>query len=290
MHNVVAVMVLYLYYEYMLHMTKLERLNIEIRKRGVLTSNELFELASEILENEKLDYRYLYTEYLHKLLERGKIARPRRGIYVAVDPTSTGDSIGKNYRYLIASKIRSEYYLGFHTALELHGCAYSWFKKVTICLPHRTQFRPFEFRDSRYVPVSTSYPEKGIESISRRGHQLIISNPSRTFLDCLDRPRLAGGWEEVLKSLSSLPGVKGEELLSILRSFDRKVCYRKVGYVLDILNDNPYYEGILEEIQDSFSEHTRGSPVYMDRNHPGEYNEKWNIYLIPNMNRMLEGI
>ncbi len=228
-------------------MTKLERLNIEIHKRGVLTSDELFELASEVLENEEMDYRYLYTEYLHKLLQRGKIVRPRRGIYVAVDPTS--DTIGKDYRYIIASKIRSKYYLGFHTALELHGCAYSWFKKVTICIPHGSQFRHFEFQDSRYVSVSTSYPDKGIENISRRGHQLIISNPSRTFLDCLDRPKMAGGWEEVLKSLSSLPGVKGEELLSILGSFKIKVCYRKAGYVLDILKNNPYYEGILEEIQ-----------------------------------------
>lgn len=288
MHNVAVVMVLYLYYEYMLHMTKLDRLNIEIHKRGVLTSDELFELASEILKNEELDYRYLYTEYLHKLLQRGKIVRPRRGIYVAVDPSS--DSIGKDCRYIVASKIRDRYYLGFHTALELHGCAYSWFKKVTICLPRGTLFRPFEFRDSRYVPVSTSYPDEGIESISRRDHQLIISNPSRTFLDCLDRPRLAGGWEEVLKSLSSLPGVKGEELLSMLRSFNIKVWYRKVGYVLDILKNNPYYEGVLEEIQDPLSEQTRGAPVYMDRNHPGDHNEKWNIYLIPNMERILEGI
>ncbi len=288
MHCIVVVMVLYPYYEYMLHMTKIERLNGEIQKKGVITSKELFELASKILEIEEMNYRYLYTEYLRKLLQRGMVVRPRRGIYVAVDPSA--DSIGKNHRYIIASKIRSEYYLGFHTALELHGCAYSWFKKVTICLPRGKQFRPFEFRDSRYVSVSTSHPDKGIESISRRGHQLFISNPSRTFLDCLDRPRLAGGWEEVLKSLSSLPGVKGEELLSILRSFDCKVCYRKVGYVLDILKDNPYYEGIPEEINDLLLEQTRGAPVYIDRNHPGDYNEKWNIYLIPNMNRMLEGI
>ena len=269
-------------------MTKLERLNMEIHKRGVLTSDELFELASEILENEEMDYRYLYTEYLQKLLQRGKIVRPRRGIYVAVDPTS--DTIGKDYRYIIASKIRSKYYLGFHTALELHGSAYSWFKIVTICLPHGSQFRPFEFRNSRYISVSTSHPDEGIETISRRGHRLIISSPTRTFLDCLDRPQLAGGWEEVLKSLSGLPGVKGKELLSMLRSFDRKVLYRKAGYVLDILKSNPYYEGILEEVQDPLLEQTRGAPVYMDRNHPGDHNEKWNIYLIPNMERMLEGI
>ena len=269
-------------------MTKIERMKIEIQQRGVLTSDELFELASEVLENDELNYRYLYTEYLQKLLKRGKIVRPRRGIYVAVDPTS--DTIGKDYRYLIASKIRSKYYLGFHTALELHGCAYSWFKKVTICIPHGSQFRQFEFQDSRYEPVSTSHPDMGIENISRRGHQLNISNPTRTFLDCLDRPRLAGGLEEVLKSISSLPGVKGEELLSILQRFDRKVCYRKAGYVLDILKNSPYYEGILEEIQEPLLERTRGVPVYMDRNHPGHYNEKWNIYLIPNMEKMLEGI
>ena len=54
-------------------------------------------------------------------------------------------------RYTIASKVREEYYLGFHTALELHGCAYSWFNSVTVCLGPGAHFRSFEFQGTTNI-------------------------------------------------------------------------------------------------------------------------------------------
>jgi predicted transcriptional regulator of viral defense system len=283
-------MVIYHYIIYILHMSKLEKLHMEIQKKGVVTSDELADLAVNVLEIEGHGYQYLFTEYISKLLNRGLIVRPRRGIYVATRPYGFRGEHSTADRHVIASKIRDPYYLGFHTALEVHGCAYSWFQTVTVCLPHGRQFRTFEFQGIRYRAVSTTYPELGIESLSKEGHQLVISNPSRTFVDCLDRPRLAGGWEEVLKSLFSLPGVKSDDLLSILATFDSKVLYRKTGLVLGLLGSSFYYAGVLEDIQGVLSERTRGQPLYMDRNDPGPLNEDWNIYEVPNLNRMLEGV
>ena len=101
---------------------------------------------------------------------------------------------------------------------------------------------------------------------------------------------MAGGWEEVLKSLFSLPGMKSDDLLSILATFDSKVLYRKTGLVLELFGSSLYYEGVLEDIQGVLRERTRGQPLYMDRNDPGPLNEDWNLYEVPNLNRMLEGV
>ena len=271
-------------------MNKLEKLYLEIQKEGVLTSNELIKIAKKTLEIEGLDYKYLFTEYLSKLLKRGQIARPRRGIYVAKSPYSSRGDHDMADRYVIASKNRDTYYLGFHTALEIHGCAYSFFRTVTVCVSPKKQFRPFEFQGTKYKAVSTKYAELGVETILKNEHKLKISNPSRTFIDCLERPELAGGWEEVIKSLISLPGVNGNDLLSILSTFDSKVLYRKVGLVLELLDSSIYYERVLEDIKNVLQEYTKGQPSYMDRNSPGPLNSEWNIYEIPDLNRMLEGV
>ncbi len=271
-------------------MTNIERIRREIVKRGVVSKADIIELAEEVLDQRPLEYRYLLTEYISKLLERGDIARPRQGLYVATVPTSADGVSVPADRYVVASKIRDTYYLGFHTALELHGCAYSWFKRVTVCLPPGKQFRPFMFQETTYRPVFTNHPELGTQRMGRSGHEIILSGPSRTFIDCLDRPKLVGGWEEVLKSVESLPGVSGEEIITILNAMEKKVLYRKVGLVLELLGDNMYYEGVLEGIRGELQEKLDGQPIYMDRNSPGPLNGEWNLYEVPNLERMSRGV
>lgn len=289
-HDIIIVMVKYQYNDGDLHMTKLDRLLREIQRRGVVSRAEMQELGEEVLDRRPLDYRYLYTEYLAKLIERGDIARPRRGLYVATWGPGAEGSLKIADRYTIASKVREEYYLGFHTALELHGCAYSWFNSVTVCLRPGTQFRSFEFQGTTYSPGLTNLPRLGTEVIDRNGHQVTVSNPTRTFVDCLDRPHLAGGWEEVLKSLESLPGVQGDELVSVLQVFDKKVLFRKAGRVLQLLGTNMYYEGVLESVEDVLKEKSGGQPLYMDRRSPGPLSKHWNVYDVPDLDRMMEGM
>ena len=290
MHDIIIITVIYQYNHDDLHMTKLDRLAREIRGRGVVSRPELQELGEEVLDRRPLEYRYLYTEYLAKLVERGDIERVRSGLYVATSGPGADGSPDVADRYTIASKVREEYYLGFHTALELHGCAYSWFNSVTVCLGPGAHFKPFEFQGTAYRPALTDRPRLGTEVIDRNGHRVTVSNPTRTFLDCLDRPNLAGGWEEVLKSLESLPGVQADELVSILRVFDKRILFRKAGRVLELLGPNMYYEGVLETVEDALEEEVGGQPLYMDRRSPGPLNERWNVYDVPGLDRMMEGV
>jgi predicted transcriptional regulator of viral defense system len=138
--------------------------------------------------------------------------------------------------------------------------------------------------------VLTKWPRLGTEVIDRNGHRMTVSDPTRTFVDCLDRPHLAGGWEEALKSLESLPGVQGEDLVSILRAYDKRILFRKVGRVLELLGPNMYYEGVLESVENVLREELGGQPLYMDRRAPGPLNVRWNVYDVPGLDRMLDGV
>jgi predicted transcriptional regulator of viral defense system len=224
-------------------MTKLELLYQELLKKEVVRYKEIEDIASDIVEKQPVSFRYLYNEYINKLRRSGKLLHPQRGIYVVVPPTKINEKSFQPDTYLIASKIQTPYYLGYHTALELHGCAYSTYNEAYVVVTPNKKFRGFEFKNIRYRPVFNSNSQIGVKQINHKNQKIAVSTASRTFLDCIERPEYAGGWEECLKSLESLAGVKANELKQLLDNIGKDMLFRKTGLILDFFNENPYYQG-----------------------------------------------
>lgn len=269
-------------------MTKLESLYHELLKKEVATPEEIEEAASDILKNPS--YQYIYNEYITKLKSSGKLLHPRRGLYIAVPPVKIDDNSFQPDRYLIASKIQEHYYLGHHTALEIHGAAYSEYDEVYIVVPPNKKFRTFKFKNTTYKPVYNSYPETGINKIDYKDQKIVVSSPSRTFIDCIDRPDYSGGWEECLKSLESLAGVDAKNIKEILDSQKKDILYRKTGLILSLFDDNPYYEGVLSELESHLKENIGPSPMYLSESDQNELNEAWMLYVPQGFTDLLRGV
>jgi predicted transcriptional regulator of viral defense system len=141
-----------------------------------------------------------------------------------------------------------------------------------------------------FQPVFHNDIDRFIEKIKYSNQSIHISNPSRTFVECLDRPELCGGWEEVLKSLDSLGDVKINEILKIVKKRKKQVLYRKCGYVLDILMDHsPYYRHIKEQkgippIDKNASE------LFIEKNNRGKYIPKWNLFVPFDFVELIKGV
>lgn len=270
-------------------MTKLESLYHELLKIEVATTEEIKEIASKILKDSP-SFKYIYDEYLTKLKGSGKLLHPRRGLYVAVPPLKIDDKNFQPDRYLIASKVQEPYYLGYHTALEIHGAAYSEYNEVYVVVPPDKKFREFVFKDITYRPVYSSYLGAGLQEIEHGDQKISISSPSRTFIDCIDRPEYSGGWEECLKSLESLTGVKVRDLKSILEAREKDILYRKTGLVLSLFEDNPYYEGILPRLEPYLKENIGNSPIYLSKGSKNELEEEWMLYIPEGFKDLLKGV
>jgi len=271
-------------------MTKVEQLYQELLKKEVVRYKEIEDIASTIVEKQPVTFQYLYTEYIDKLRKAGKLLHPQRGIYVVVPPTKINE---KNYQpdtYLIASKIQTPYYLGYHTALEIHGCAYSTYNEVYIVVPPHKKFRGFEFKDKRYRPVFNSHSDIAIQKMNHKNNTIVVSSPSRTFLDCIERPDYAGGWEECLKSLESLAGVTAHELKHILQTIGKDMLVRKTGFILTLLNENPYYEGLLSTLQPYLTKHMGKSPMYLKEGTQSELEKTWGLYIPVGFKNVFRGI
>jgi predicted transcriptional regulator of viral defense system len=271
-------------------MTKIEVLYQELLKREVVRYKEIEEIASEIVEQQPVSFRYLYNEYINKLRRSGKLLHPQRGIYAVVPPTKINDDSYQPDKYLIASKIQNPYYLGYHTALEIHGCAYSNFNEMYIVVPPNKKFRGFEFKNIRYRPVFNSQCQIGLQQINHKNQTIVVSSASRTFLDCIERPEYSGDWEECLKSLESLAGVKADELKLILDKIGKDMLFRKTGFILELFSENPYYEGILSSLQPYLTEKIGKSPMYLKEKVKSELDKSWKLYVPIGFKDVIRGI
>jgi predicted transcriptional regulator of viral defense system len=268
-------------------MKKIEMVYAEILKRKVVNADDLNGIRSSIFE-KPISYKYFYNQYLSKLLRENKLGRIRKGLYYGRDIYSDKKPVPD--KYLISAKLRKNYYLGYHTALELHGCAYSNFNRCFTVIKSNSKFEPFSFDNVSFQEVLNKDISSFVEVIKYSGHNIRTSNPSRTFVECLDRPELCGGWEEILKSLESLGKVKINEILKLLMKYDKQVLYRKCGYILDIMMEHsPYYQHIKEQkglpvIKNNDSE------LFIEKNKRGKYIPKWRLFIPFDFIELIKGV
>ena len=107
--------------------------------------------------------------------------------------------------FVLASKLIPDAILAYHTALELHGVAYSSYHNFMFLSERK--FPQFEFRGQYFKALQSPKPlreeqqqQVACQQIKRNGITINLTSLERTFVDVIDKPDLCGGWEEILSS------------------------------------------------------------------------------------------
>lgn len=232
--------------------------------------------------------KYIYDKFITPLLKQEKLARARRGIYVPIDPVTSKPSTEK---IIIASKIKPDYYLGYHTAMEYYGSAYSEHTQTYICVQPRNRFKEFQFDGVSFKAVYVTDTKTDIIIKSYRNHEIKVCSKERLLIECIEKPDNSGGWEETLKSIHSLSGLDYTNVMKWVDIKDRQVLMRKTGYILELLKENSVYhrhlpEAILEKIESK----VKGQPQYLIKGNPGPLNKKWMLYIPEGFTENLRGV
>jgi len=169
--------------------------------------------------------------------KRGRIVGVRRGLY-AVVPLGVDPNTCPVDAYLLAGKITEDAVLGYHTALELHGKAYSVFQEFRFLTGRAT--RPLTFRSYRFQPVrfpaslvATRKQEFAVQEMDRSGIAVRVTTLERTLVDVVDRPDLGGGWEEIWRSLEMVEYFNLEQVVNYALLLDNSTTVAKVGFFLE---------------------------------------------------------
>jgi len=218
---------------------------------------------------------------LTRAVNKGSVDRVMRGVYVS----RTGQfSQTEPDPYLVAEALAEDVVMVYHSALELHGLAHSPSRRVQFTSSRATPrfvYRDFEFE--RYAHPKALSGAETLQSTTLVGRPqgvVRVTTRERTLVDCVNRADLAGGLEEVTRSLAALPYVDASKVLTYLEELGARTAVARTGWLLEQRQDDWYVSATdLEEMRSMLGP----GPYYFTRNNEaGQWVPSWRLYLPPN--------
>jgi predicted transcriptional regulator of viral defense system len=216
--------------------------------------------------------------HLLRYLTSGRIGRVKRGVYFSAGPGETAENASLDF-LLVASRLTSDGVLAYHTALEAHGYAQSLFERLYFLTTSKA--KALTFRGGHFIPVSPSAalrrkkkPFTLSTEVERRGLPCRVTTLERTLVDVLDRPDLAGGLEEVWRSLSSVPLFDLNVVVNYVRLCGQATLAAKVGFFLE---RRQAALGVPRTVLERLRRMRPKQPHYLDRKLGGRMAPGWNL-------------
>lgn len=170
---------------------------------------------------------------LDQHLRAGNIRRIARGVFASV-PKHADPRTWSVDRFLAASKLRRGGVIAYHSALELHGYAYSEGYEVQVIAAGQPLTLEAAGITCRFVrpPKGLVNPD-AVEAVDRLGVLVPVTTLERTLADLFDRPDLAGGGEELFNSLDLVPRVDPVKLRAHLATIGNATAAGLCGWWLE---------------------------------------------------------
>ncbi len=211
-------------------------------------------------------------------VERGRLIRIKRGLYAVVPKGSNPDTFSPD-PFLLASKMSDDAVLINHTALEFFGYAYSIYHRFTYQTVHSNN--QVQFRGNVFFPVSIpgelmrkKKEEVGVITKERQGQNIRVSSIERTLVDCLDKPKVTGSWEEIWRSLEGVEYFNPDEVVAYTVLLNNRTTAAKVGFFLWQHREQYMLE---DKHLHTLKKMVPRSPHYMDRSKEGSLIKEWNL-------------
>lgn len=211
--------------------------------------------------------------------ERGAILQVRRGLYYSVPPGITPEKSPVD-SYLIAAKLAPGAVLAYHSALELHGRSYSVQDRVVYLTTKYPSGHSFKFRGTTYravnPPTKLRGKQPGIEMLDRAGQPVSVTTLERTLVDVLDRTRLSGGWEEVWRSLETIPYLDLEQVVEYALLLGNSTTIARVGF---FLSQHREVLSVEDRLLERLQQRRPKNPKYLtnDTKKSGHLLPEWNL-------------
>ncbi len=178
------------------------------------------------------------SKALTYLAESGYFEKVRQRLWVRVGTSPNP--------YRLGARVASPYAFAYGTALALHGAAASPRSEVLVSSPRR--FETFEYGGALYRRA-LPWPEGALVKVSVGPEFVWTTTPERTLVDCVRVPANAGGIAELLRAISALPRLDGEELLRWVDHYGEANLAARLGFVLESGELTDRDAKLLEELE-----------------------------------------
>jgi predicted transcriptional regulator of viral defense system len=178
------------------------------------------------------------TAMLTQHLQAGNIRRVARGVFASVPKHADAREWSVD-RFLAASRLRRGGVIAYHSALELHGCAYTEGHDVQVIAPGEPGVFEAVGFTCRFVKPPRGFAQRdgasadGVTAVDRLGLEVSVTTIERTIADLFDRYDLAGDAEELFNSLDLVARVDAAALARYARALGNATAAGALGSWLE---------------------------------------------------------
>ncbi|MEM3408502.1 MAG: hypothetical protein QXW80_00390 [Candidatus Micrarchaeia archaeon] len=237
-----------------------------LAKDSLISTNRL----REIYNSKKIASPSYFKIVVSSLIKKKIFLQIKKGLYYV--------TMGETYDEFLLGQHLFGGYIGFSTALWLHGLKTEMPSVcyVVVCKGKKTK------KIGTMVFKTVSLGEKAVGSIYIDRYR--VSTKAKTFFDCFLIPKYAGGFQQIIYSLSIADMALNDwnEFLDYIRRFGSSSLIQRVGYIASILRKSNartvpdfFIRELKKELEKKGPVITTLDPTIKTK---GKYISEWKIY------------
>ncbi len=213
---------------------------------------------------------------LSDMTKRGIIMRIKEGLYHRIPYEQKTDLYFPNWHLTAEAMVEpKEYYIGFYSALDIHGLITQPSMVEQIVTREQVKPKTRRVKNIRFELITLSnnrffgFKKYWIDDF----HKINCSDLEKTFLDSLYKPDYAGGITEITKAFYKSQGkFQMDRFEDYLERFNTQAVYKRLGFIIAQLD-------LFPELQNFINRKISSSYALLDPSLPktGRYISKWGI-------------
>jgi predicted transcriptional regulator of viral defense system len=183
-------------------------------------------------------------ELISSMISRGLLMRIKDGLYHVIPYEMDNSSYFPNWHLTAQAMVQSkQYYIGFYSALDIHGLITQPSQLEQIVLSERMLPKVQKVGKVKFEFITYSenhffgFKNQWIDDFNK----VNCSDLEKTIIDCLFIPRYAGGITEITKSIYKCrEQISTDKLFTYLERFNVQAVNKRLGFImqrLEILSD-----------------------------------------------------
>jgi len=255
----------------------------QLKGMDFFAGHPVFSLDEAVAALAAAGERSRVVDRLKYHLKTGRLKRVTREIYAVVPPGGPFNNLRID-PFLVAKAMHPDGVFSHHSALELLGAAYSVWTQCTVYVARRHRSLHLDgavvrFLDSPAAMQSGAGQQLGTRKVERQGILLNTTGPERTLVESFNRPALAGGLEELVRSAAGFTTLDLDLLEEVLRRYGLARLWAATGWFLEMFQKSFH---VPDDLLARIEKNRPHSRLYAERaQRGGNLARRWNLILPP---------
>jgi len=227
--------------------------------------------------NCTLDYAYFL---LHRLERKQWLERIRTGLYQFI-PARYGytERIPPINAFIIGSAFVKPYYFSYYTSNSHYG--FTTQMPFTLFIATTKKRPDVEWVGNAFKFVTLSNRKFfGYKQEKVFDAEVNMASPEKSLVDSFDKPRYAGGIEQLVRIIwRGLPRIDEKRLVDCALRMKSNALVQRIGFVIDFLVKEKLASPISKKSRNLLLRHVGKTAIYLDPHRPkgGRFSKEWRI-------------